>query len=100
MAWAQRKRERGIEFGGVEGVIDTLELQFGLWLRGGANRDGQAKIGDVDVEEIVETRDRTDGTGSERSPGTYLTDVPPEMLGVRITDVDIELTYQSWGRVW
>ncbi len=39
----------------------------------------------------MEAWGRGDGGGGEGCPGTDLADVPPEVLGVGVADVDIEL---------
>jgi hypothetical protein len=47
----------------------------------------------------METWDRADGSRGERSPRTNLANVPPEVLRVGITHMNVELAYQSWSRI-
>jgi len=95
VAGSEGEGERGVEFGGIEGVVDVLELGFGFWLRGGACRDGESKVWEGNTEESVEAGDGGDGGCIEGSPGTDLANVPPEMFGVGVTHVNVKLADQS-----
>jgi len=40
-----------------------------------------------------------DGAWSEGCPRPDLADVPPEVLGIAVTDVDVELANKRWGGI-
>ena len=44
----------------------------------------------------MEAGDGADGCWIEGCPRSDLANVPPEVLGVCVADVDIDLAYQSW----
>lgn len=92
MAVAEGKRQSRIEFGSVKGVVDALKLGLGLGLRRSAHGDGETETGEIDIEKCVETRNGADSRRCEGSPWTDLSDIPPEVLRICITDVDVELT--------
>jgi len=99
VSWPEGERERGVELGGVEGVVDVLQLGLGLGLQGGARWCWEGQCWERDAQESLKTRDRVDGCGGEGGPRTDLSDVPPEVLGVCIADVNVELAYEGWGWV-
>lgn len=57
---------------------------------------GERQGWEGDAEEGVETWDRVYGGGVEGGPGADLPDVPPEMLGIAVAEVDVDLSDESW----
>jgi len=99
VSWTKRKGERSIELGSVERGVDVLKLKLGLWLRGAAWWGGEGEGWKVDGKEGVEAWDGADGRWCERCPRADLSDVPPEVFGGRVAEVDVELTHQGWSGV-
>ncbi len=94
VAGTEGEGEGGVELGGVEGVVDALELGLGLGLRGGSGGDGQGPGRQVDAEQGVQAGDGADGGGREGGPGPDLSDIPPEMPRAGVAHVEVELAHE------
>lgn len=98
MARTEGDGECGVQFSCVESVVYPSELYLGFWLRGCPLWDGQADSREVDVQQRVQTGDRADCGGCKGCPGAYLADIPPEVFGTSIADMNVELADES--RCW
>ena len=94
--------EGAVDFLGVEGLVERVEGDLGVWLetRAGDGYGGQGCGGQGASEEWEEAWEGGDGRHGEVGPGAEVADVPPEIPLTRaLAGVDVELTHEMWGWV-
>lgn len=61
--------------------------------------DGEAGGWEGKVEKWKEAVNSLDGGYVEGSPRPNLADIPPEVLGIAVADMDVELAHKRGGRI-